>query len=255
MKSNMVDETRRTEGTAPRASAGQRTHDLVLHALRSSVGAGRVLDVPCGTGAFLHALQGAPYQRLGADRQPGTAPPGAQRLVLDMSDPLPLASESLDAIVSIEGIEHIRRPFDFIAESRRVLRTGGRLFLTTPNISCARSRWRWFLTGFHNKAKCPLDERRPALRHHINVLSFPALRYMLHTEHFEIETVRTNRIKAAALAYAPLWPFQYAVSRVVFWRNVRDAQQARIARQVLRQMLSPAVFFGEALIVTARASS
>jgi len=125
--------------------------------------------------------------------------------------------------------------------------------LTTPNISSARSRWRWFLTGFHNKAKCPLDERQPALRHHINMLSFPALRYMLHSQHLEIEAVHTNRIKAAALAYAPLWPFQYAFSRFVFWRNARNAQQARIAREVLCQMLSPAVFFGEALIITARA--
>ncbi len=81
----------------------------------------------------------------------------------------------------IDGIEHLRRPFDFIAEVRRVLRIGGEVILSTPNISSLRSRLRWLLTGHHHKCPAPLDERNPNPLHHINMISFPELRYLLHS--------------------------------------------------------------------------
>ncbi|MEA3365643.1 MAG: methyltransferase domain-containing protein, partial [Candidatus Hydrogenedentes bacterium] len=172
----------------------------------------------------------------------------------DMNERLPFEDAAFDAVVSIEGIEHIERPFDFIRECGRVLKPGGYLLLTTPNISALRSRWRWFLTGFHNKCKYPLDEKNPAPRHHINMLSFPELRYMLHTNGFRIERIATNRIKAVSWLYLPLSPLQYFVSRVAFRRGVKNAEHGRITAETVRQMMSKPVLFGEALILVASVS-
>ena len=169
----------------------------------------------------------------------------------DMNEPLPFQDDCLDAVVCIEGIEHIKRPFDFIAECCRILRPGGLLIVTTPNISSLRSRWRWFLTGFHNKCKYPLDEGHPAPRHHINMLSYPQLRYMLHTNGFQIETIATNRIKAVSWLYAPWAVVQYVASKLVFRRCARDEEHRRCVGEVVSQMTSAPLLFGETMIAGA----
>lgn len=49
---------------------------------------------------------------------------------------LPHPSGQFDLAIAIEVIEHVEDKVRFIAEIRRVLRPGGRLFLTTPNPLC-----------------------------------------------------------------------------------------------------------------------
>lgn len=46
---------------------------------------------------------------------------------------LPFQDNSYDAVTSFETIEHLRNPADFIAEVVRVLKPGGKLFLSCPN--------------------------------------------------------------------------------------------------------------------------
>jgi 2-polyprenyl-6-hydroxyphenyl methylase/3-demethylubiquinone-9 3-methyltransferase len=58
-------------------------------------------------------------------------------LVASATD-LPLSTASVDVIVSSECIEHTRNPRRAVREMMRVLRPGGLLFLTTPNLL-----WRW----------------------------------------------------------------------------------------------------------------
>ena len=105
----------------------------------------------------------------------------------DMDRPLPFDSELFTEIVCIDGIEHIERPFDFIRECSRVIVPSGRIIITTPNISAIRSRWRYFLTGHHNKCKSPLNEENITPLHHKSMMSFPEMRYILHTTGFEIK--------------------------------------------------------------------
>lgn len=53
-------------------------------------------------------------------------------LVMD-AQRLPFRDQSFDALVSIETIEHLEKPEQFVAECRRLLRPGGTLVLSTPN--------------------------------------------------------------------------------------------------------------------------
>lgn len=235
-------------------SAPKKTHQRVFALLKERLPSGIVLDIPCGSGAFTHRVLDTPCRVIAADLVAHPAVPRtAACCVADMNTPLPFGNGSLDAVVSIEGIEHIRRPFDFVRECRRVLRRDGWFFVTTPNISAIRSRWRWFLTGFHNKCKCPLDEAQPQPRHHINVLSFAQLRYMLHTSGFRIEHIATNRIKPINWLYAPMLPVQYAASRLAFRRGVKNEPHRRQMREILKQTTSIPILFGENMIVVARA--
>lgn len=241
---------------ASRESAPRHTHDVVFELLRARCPAGTVVDVPCGTGAFTQRLLDNPYTVRALDIAPQPAVPSTHPrvtvVVADMDCPLPYWTDSADAIVSIEGIEHIRRPWDFLAECARVVRPGGWLILSTPNISSLRSRWRWFLTGFHNKAKHPLDEDHPQRRHHINMRSFAEMRYMLHTAGFRIEQVTTNRVKPASWLYLPWVPVQLLAARLATRKGAKSPAHEAQIREVVTQMTSLPVLFGETLIIAAQ---
>ena len=52
--------------------------------------------------------------------------------VMGLIDNLPFVDDSFDAVLSTETLEHLQTPCESIAEMCRVLKPGGRLFLTTP---------------------------------------------------------------------------------------------------------------------------
>lgn len=240
----------------PRAEiAGKNTHNKVMEILQSAKSGGRIMDIPSGHGVFAHRLAAAGYSAVAADVVQRNELDGLEFHRADMNEPLPLADNSLDGLTCIEGIEHLERPFDFIRECARVLAADGLLILTTPNISAIRSRWRYFLTGFHNKCKYMLDETSPNPLHHINMLSFPALRYMLHVHGFQITHIDTNRIKAINWIYLPVALVQYLVTRVGIWRAKPDDIDRELSIVVLRQMLSLPALLGESMVIVARKRS
>jgi len=58
------------------------------------------------------------------------------------SESIPIESNSCDAAVSLAVIEHLRDPAHFLQEVKRVLRPGGVLWLSTPNIhACGHDFW------------------------------------------------------------------------------------------------------------------
>jgi len=235
-----------------RENTSRGTHGVVAELLFADSGRlQRVLDLPAGEGAFTRRLLDRGLDVISGDIEPIHKVPEAKFALCDMNQRLPFHDGSFDAVVCIDGIEHIERPFDFVAECRRILRPGGAILLSTPNITALRSRWRWLLTGFHNKGKVPLNEANPNPLHHIGLLSFPELRYMLHRSGFQITAIRTNRVKAISWIYAPLVPFAYLLTARVFGKEEKDPGQRLRNREILRQMFSRDLLFGETMIVKA----
>lgn len=94
---------------------------------------GRLLDVGCGNSPFRHLLDPATTQYQGVDvaaaadfgyRNPDTAYYDGHAL--------PFPDASFDAVQCTEVLEHIPDPTETIREIHRVLRPGGRLFVTIP---------------------------------------------------------------------------------------------------------------------------
>src|SRR5439155_10452128 len=123
--------------------------------------------------------------------------------------------------------------------------------LSTPNITALRSRWRWLLTGFHNKGKTPLDETAPNPWHHIGLMSFPEIRYLLHSNGFRITAIAANRVKLVSWLYAPLLPLAWLVTGLVVRRSEKNPALRRRDAEVRRQIYSTPVAYGETLIVKA----
>lgn len=240
-----------SDSTKLREMTSKNTHNVVADMLMQESGCNLVMDIPCGAGAFSKRIAEKGFEVVAADCSGDPGLPGVRYVEANMDHPLPLADGELDAVACIDGIEHIERQFDFIRECRRVIRSGGCIVISTPNISSLRSRARWLVTGFHNKGKIPLDETNPNPMHHINLISFAELRYLLHTNGFKITEVATNRIKGMNWLYAGLVPLAHIMTRWVFHKEARTKEEQRICGEVMTDMLSVPVLFGETLIVKA----
>jgi 2-polyprenyl-3-methyl-5-hydroxy-6-metoxy-1,4-benzoquinol methylase len=213
----------------------------------------RVLDAPCGGEAALtRALIESGFDAQGADldRQPEGLL-GKAFAKVDLDQPLPWSDGAFDAVFSTEGIEHLENHFSFLREVCRVLKPGGLLVLTTPNITALRSRVRFFGSGFFGRDSRPLNETSRHPLHHIGLATFPELRYELHMSGFRLIDVRHTHIKPISYFYAIYAPWMWLYTRTAFRKEKDPAQRAR-NKEVLATLLSPSVLFGECLMLIAK---
>ena len=111
--------------------------ELALKLLRRCHG--KILDVGCGTGALMSAL---PAESFGVDFSPEAlrhcAKRGLRRVTLADAENLPLLSESVSGVVTLDTLEHVADDRAAISEIHRVLAPGGHLVLNVPAF-----RWLW----------------------------------------------------------------------------------------------------------------
>jgi SAM-dependent methyltransferase len=97
-----------------------------------------VLEVGCGEGYGTALLAASATRILGVDYDALTAAHAAAtypraRFVRANLAALPVPSESVDVVATLQVIEHVWNHPEFVRECLRVLRPGGLLFVTTPN--------------------------------------------------------------------------------------------------------------------------
>ncbi len=100
----------------------------------------RVLDIACGAGYGTAMLAARGCHVTGADcdeRAVAIARSGFPSGDFECADALalPFADETFDAVVTFETIEHVLDGARFLRELRRVLRRGGTLICSTPNVA------------------------------------------------------------------------------------------------------------------------
>ena len=210
------------------------------------------MDAPAGRGALSAQLVKAGKSVTAVELDPKTIEAAdVERVAADLEAPLPFEDNVFDTVACVDGIEHLQNPFHVVREFHRVLKPNGSLVLSTPNISAWRSRARYLFTGFHNKGKLPLTEEAPNPLHHINLLSYPSLRYMLVRFGFQISVVTANRVKPVAYPYALLYPAVALATKITF-RRESDPTQRELNRDIFADLLSWPVAMGETLILKAR---
>jgi len=109
---------------------------------------GRVLDLGCYHGDVSLHLQQRGYRVSSCDL---VAYPGTERLadfrVADANQSLPYADAAFDSVLCTEVIEHLENPTNLLRQCARVLRLGGSLVLSTPNVSSMVSRVAFLVRG------------------------------------------------------------------------------------------------------------
>ncbi|MEJ5359469.1 MAG: class I SAM-dependent methyltransferase [Desulfobacterales bacterium] len=98
---------------------------------------GRLLDVGCGDGSFLSLARRRGWEVAGTEISPWAAEHAGRRLgqpvfrgeLRDAGYP----PEHFDAVTLWHVLEHVTAPLPLLEEVRRILKTGGLLFVAVPN--------------------------------------------------------------------------------------------------------------------------
>ena len=97
---------------------------------------GNILDVGCGTGAFLHTMKNANWNITGLEpdetaRKKAWELHGIQPDLAETFYTLPV--QSFDAITLWHVLEHVHDLHGYMNQLQKLLRPGGRLFIAVPN--------------------------------------------------------------------------------------------------------------------------
>jgi len=189
-------------------------HETVLSILKP-LARGLVLDCPTGEGALAQDLIREGFQLRCCDLYSELFRlDGVEIKRGDLSGTLPYSSGSFDYITSLDGLEHIDSPPQAFREYRRLLKPGGHLIISVPNIMNIEERVKWLLFGYTSHFK-PLSEQYKAKIHedcagmdeivvHANPIGYTELRYFLEKNGFAIQGVYRDRKKANQWLYWPL---------------------------------------------------
>jgi SAM-dependent methyltransferase len=142
------------------------------------------LDLGCGDGRLSRELRAshltlADVSGVALERA-RRALPDAELVQLEPDAPLPLEDSSFELVLSAETLEHVRDVQLLLSETRRVLRPGGMLALTTPAHG-RRTALAALFSGF--------EHRFDPLSPHIRFFTARSLRTLLSDLGFEVASL------------------------------------------------------------------
>lgn len=237
------------------------------HVLDASVGEGTSTRVLVELGARVTATNFSP------ERDP-RIPPEADYRALDLNAPWPFGDAEFDGVNLKDVLEHIENPAQTIREIARVLRPGGLVVISTPNVLNASSRLRFAATGFFEGRKRPISYAKPpGDAGNVYIPTLQLIHYLLAQYGLRIEAMATGAYAWKTLAAAVVcWPVlalgtTMATARMrrhdLLKGHMRDATapeeldrllaaQHAVQRDLRRRMLSRQVLLGRNLILRAR---
>ena len=227
-----------------------------------------VLDLSCGEAEILDKLkalgcrvQGTHYRDddyIVQDRARLAGIPITTNV--DLHRTLPFGDAQFDVVILSEVIEHLEWHGTVIREAGRVLKPGGFLLCTSPNIFRLHSRIQFLFTGKHKLIRRRLGwdlgyQERYA--YHISPVDFPLMHALLYQSGMRVVGLRPTWIKPYKTFFlGALYPFVWLGCRLTLDRNLEGPGKfLEGERDLNRWLCEPALLFSEQLFIVARKQS
>lgn len=166
------------EELKPITMPGVHSRFLKYFAEKSEPPGLKILDVGAGEGALTQKLHQSGYQMSACDFSPDAFKFNEIHCdSVDITGPFPYKTETFDLVIAVEVTEHILDHENFFREIKRILKPGGRLYISTPNILSMKSRFRFLFQGFPYAFK-PLNMEQYDGMQHVASLSLDQYNYI-----------------------------------------------------------------------------
>jgi ubiquinone/menaquinone biosynthesis C-methylase UbiE len=174
----------------------------------------------------------------------------------DINQGLPVENAHADFVICQEGIEHFSDQLKMFSEFNRVLKTGGKLIITTPSISNlgAKLSYSLFESEYYHKLMPPNEidsvwfgdkENKKIYYGHIFLIGMQKMRVLGRVTGFKISRINFIRLNKMALF---LFPIQYPVIFLSAWctyfkamkknKSIDYAARKKVYREQLQINLS-----------------
>ena len=186
----------------------------------------------------------------------------------NINEGIPLKDESVDAIISQEGIEHFENQLSALQEFNRILKKGGSLIITTPNNSNMVGRLSYFLqeNELFNKTmpQNELDDiwmsdqkiSKEIYYGHIFLIGINKLRLLAKLSGFKIKNLENSKPKITAIILMILfYPFILFSNWRSYSRNIKKNDKytletkKKIYGEIFKLAISPRLLINSHIFV------
>lgn len=175
---------------------------IVLESFMNTAGKLKILDIPAGNGLLAEKLREAGHDVVCADINREKE----DYVFADMMETLPFSDGQFDAVICLEGIEHVIEPAKLISELCRVCKDRGKIVVSLPNIQNMYSRLQFMCTGTFYQFPPSLPPGKKTSKNggkadlgHISPLGYVQLRYLFKYQGAELINIAGDRYKRKVL--------------------------------------------------------
>jgi 2-polyprenyl-3-methyl-5-hydroxy-6-metoxy-1,4-benzoquinol methylase len=223
-----------------------------------------LLDLSCGEGDLISRLQADGVKVRGTHyREDDYIITSRSRLKgmeidtgVDLLGRLPYEDAVFDCVTMSEVLEHLSNHFQVIQEAARVLRPGGYLVFSTPNIFRFHSRLKFCFSGTHKLIRRRIGwDLKPSdlYAYHINPVDFPMFHCLLHITGVDIQRLGITKLKPLHCEWLLLYPLIFLSTWLGSDRSKKNSPGFRAGeRDLFKFLVSPALLASEHLLVVAR---
>ena len=223
--------------TPPRPSATPRpltdriTHDMVMRVLERDYPQGghglKLLDAPSGAGAMSVRMRNFGFNVTCCDIDRGNfEADGFEHVQADLNRTIDLPDGRFDVVVSIAGLQRLCFAQTAVSEFYRVLKPGGRLYLSVPNFATLRKRIRFFLFGTlgprFDQPQYVQTIEQPEANFRFPLM-YPHVEHMVTSAGFTLRSLHVHPDDLMRWYYLPLSLLAWSMSRLRAWSNPEKA--------------------------------
>ena len=219
------------ENIRPITMPGVHSRFLKFFNERSEPKGLKILDVGAGEGALTQKLHKLGYHMQACDFSPEAFIFNPVKCDgVDITLPFPYDDLSFDRVIAVEVTEHILDHETFFSEINRILKPGGKLYVSTPNILSMKSRFRFLFRGFPYAFKPLVMNQYDGMQHvaslSLNQYNYLALKHGFMEAEYGIDRLQSTSRWLRVL----LSPLMFLVRKIKGYSPMHNQKELLLGR-------------------------